>query len=426
MIRTSKTILTATAAAFLAFPAAAQTEIAWWDFLAGGDGVRMRALIDRFNEEHEDIQITPTTLEWGVPFYTKVRTSAAVGQGPDIMTYHLSRMPLGLEEGVLSPITDADLEAAGLSMDDFYPSAVEAAKGPDGQLYAVPFDIHSIVLYYNKSYLEGTEFLDADGNLTGITDLESFERAIEAAASNGSTNPLSFQTGGEAGVWRVFYTMMGQMDGEFMTDGEVLAGENSDKAVRALQIMQQWRDNDWIPQQAEYEASVALFTSGQSAFHMNGVWEVPTLKDMEANGTLGFEWGAVQVPAFLGQPATWADSHAFAIPAQGEDGMDDETRAAVMQVIGWMSENSIGWADAGHIPAYLPTTQSAEYQAMEPNATYATLAETAFFEPRSRIAGVASPSYDATLNIMIPSVHGFFPPEEAVEEIKSELGRALN
>ena len=69
----------------------AQTEVVWWDFLIGGDGVRMRAMIDDFNQSHPDIQIVPTTLEWGETYYTRVQTAAAVGEGPDIMTYHLSR-----------------------------------------------------------------------------------------------------------------------------------------------------------------------------------------------------------------------------------------------------------------------------------------------------------------------------------------------
>jgi multiple sugar transport system substrate-binding protein len=420
-----KTILAATAATMLSLPAMAQTEVVWWDFLGGGDGVRMKALIDRFNEEHDDISITGTTLEWGVPFYTKVRTSAAVGEGPDIMTYHLSRVPLALEEGVLSPITDADLEMAGLSAGDFFESAISAASGPDGALYAVPFDIHSIVLYYNKSYFEGTEFLDGDGNLTGIASLEDFNRALQHAADNGSTDPLSFQTGGPGGVWRVFYTLLGQQGGEMIVGDEVLPGDNAEKAANALQVMRDWRDAGFIPEQAEYPASVALFTSGQSAFHMNGVWEVPTMVDLEAAGTLGFEWGAVQVPVLMDQAATWADSHALAIPNQPAAPMSDEKREAVMTVIGWMNQNSISWASAGHIPAFVPTTESAEYQGMEPNATYASLAQTAFFDPRSEIAGVASPAYDVALNVMVPQIHGFFDTDEAIEQIRDELGRAL-
>ncbi|PYE85893.1 extracellular solute-binding protein [Pseudoroseicyclus aestuarii] len=416
-----RTTMAASLAALMAMPAAAQETVVWWDFLAGGDGVRMKSLIEQFNEEHPEIQIDGTTLEWGVPFYTKVRTSAAVGQGPDVMTYHLSRLPLALEEGVLSPITDEDMQVAGLSEEDFFPSALEAAKGPDGQLYAVPFDIHSIVLYYNKSYLEGTDYLDENGELTGIDSLESFEAALQAAAANGANPPLSYQTGGEGGVWRIFYTLLAQQGGEFIVDGEVLPGDNADKAVTALQTMRHWAEEGWTPEQAEYEASVALFSSGQSAFQINGVWEVPTQVDMAEAGTLGYEWGAVQVPTLMGTEATWADSHAFAIPVQGDEEMSPEKREAVMTVIGWMEEHAIQWASAGHIPAYRPITESDEYQQMEPNATYASLADTAVFDPRDPIAGVASPVYDQALNIMVPAIAGYLSPEDAVAQMQSDL-----
>ena len=80
----------------------AQENVVWWDFLGGGDGVRMKKLIDDFNTEHAGkIQIQATTLDWGTPFYTKVQTSAAVGEGPDIMTYHASRIPLAVSQNVL-------------------------------------------------------------------------------------------------------------------------------------------------------------------------------------------------------------------------------------------------------------------------------------------------------------------------------------
>lgn len=419
-----KTLVSASALTLLSAPAFAQQEVIWWDFLSGGDGVRMKALISAFNAEHPDIQITSTTLEWGVPFYTKVRTSAAVGQGPDVMTYHLSRAPLGIEEGVLSPITEDDLAGAGLSTDDFFPAAIEAATADD-TLYAVPFDIHAVVLYYNKTLLEGTDYLDADGNLTGITTLQDFETAMATLKDNGVATPLSYQTGGEGGLWRIFYTLLQQQGGEFIVDGEVLPGDNAEKAVTAIATMARWQEMGFGPEQAEYEASVALFSSGEAAFQINGVWEVPTYVDAAAAGTLGFEWGAVEVPPFMGQEATWADSHAFVIPNQGDATISGEHRAAVMTVIAWMNENSLAWADAGHIPAYLAVAQSDEYKAMEPNATYASLADNAAFDPQTPVTGVASPAYDAALNIIGPAIHGYFSPEDAVAQIQDDLTNAL-
>lgn len=403
----------------LATPALAQVKLEWWDFLAGGDGVRMQALINEFNAEHPDIQVSGTTLEWGLPFYTKVRTATAVGQGPDIMTYHLSRLPLALEENVLSPISAQDLETAGLTKEDFFPAAIEAASTDDGQLMAVPFDIHAVVAFYNKTALEGTDWLDENGNLTGISSIEDMTALLQWAKGEGFSDPLSFQSEGGGGTWRMFYTLLRQQDGELITDGEVLAGDNMDKAVTAIQTLADWRSEGLIPEQAAYEASVALFSGQKAVIHINGVWEVPTFKDSAADGSLGFDWSANEVPQMMDQPATWADSHAFAIPQNPN--MTDEERSAVMTVIGWMQEHSLAWADAGHIPAYKPTVDSAEYAALEPNATYASLADNAAFDPRSSIAGVASPVYDAVDNLIAPAVHGFLSAEDAAAEMKAQL-----
>lgn len=421
-----KSIVLATATLATAGSALAQTEVVWWDFFVGGDGQRMKALISQFNDEHPDIQIDATSSEWGVPFYTRVRTSAAVGQGPDIMSYHLSRVPLALSEDILTPISDSDLEHAGITRDDFFPRSIKAASDDEGTLYAVPFDIHSIVLYYNKSYLEGSDYLDEEGNLIGIENLDDLNAALALAQENGSQTPLSYQTGGPGGIWRIFHTLLSQQGGTLIENGEVLPGDNFDKAVRAISIMREWGDNNYQPEHAEYEASVALFTSGRSAFFINGVWEVPTLVDMEEAGTLGFEWGAVEVPTLLGEDAIWADSHAFAIPIQGSEEMSAEKREAVMTVIGWMEKHALDWAAAGHIPAYLPIAESEEFTQMEPNATYASLADDAVYDARSTIAGVASPVYDAALNVIAPAIHGFLEPEQAAEQMRQELQALLN
>lgn len=58
---------------------------------------------------------------------------------------------------------------------------------------------------------------------------------------------------------------------------------------------------------------------------------------------------------------------------------------------------------------------------MEPNATYSALANTASYDPRSPIAGVASPAYDAAINIISPAIHGYAEPMAAAEQIKQDL-----
>jgi multiple sugar transport system substrate-binding protein len=185
--------------------------------------------------------------------------------------------------------------------------------------------------------------------------------------------------------------------------------------------MASWVEAGLAPSLTEYEGSVALFTSGASALHMNGVWEVPTMTDLAAKGELGFEWGAVAIPTFFDHPATWADSHGFAIPNNVGKEMTPEKKAAVLEVISWMNKNSISWADAGHIPAYSPVRESEEFKTMQPNATYSVLADTAVFDPKSTLAGVASPVYDAVANYIAPAMNGEMTAQEAIDEMKADL-----
>ena len=71
-----------------------------------------------------------------------------------------------------------------------------------------------------------------------------------------------------------------------------------------------------------------------------------------------------------------------------------------------MEEHSLFWATAGHIPANKAVTESADYKAMQPQATYATLTANMVFDPKSKFAGVASPLFDAAGNAFTAAING--------------------
>jgi multiple sugar transport system substrate-binding protein len=151
------------------------------------------------------------------------------------------------------------------------------------------------------------------------------------------------------------------------------------------------------------------------------VWEVPTFTDLAAKGELGFEWGAIELPVFFNHPCTYSDSHAFAIPNNVGKEMSPEKRAAVLKVIDEIVGQGLFWATAGHIPALKSVTDSAEYQAMEPNATYAVLTANMVYDPESPFAGVASPMFTAAGNAFTAAVNGEVDPADAVADMKAEL-----
>ncbi len=352
-----------------ATPAFAEETVVWWDFLGGGDGVRMKKLIEDFNAEHAGkIKIDATTLEWGTPFYTKVQTSAAIGEAPDVMTYHASRIPLAASQGILDEITPADWSAMKLGKDDFATATWDAVS-IDGKQYAVPLDTHPIVLYYNRDLLKKAGRLDDKGRPVGLDSGAGFAETLKALKDAGVKFPLASVTDSGNFMFRTIYSFMCQQNGELLTDGEFLKGDNADKLKNSLAVLSDWTKAGYQSTYTNYPATVALFSSGEAAFMINGVWEVPTMTDLASQGKL-FDWGAIELPVVFDKPCTYADSHSFAIPKNKGKDMTPEKRAAVLEVISWIDHKSLFWATAGHIPAYKAVTESAEYKAMEPNATY--------------------------------------------------------
>lgn len=399
---------------------AAET-IQWWDFFTGGDGVRMKALIDQFNQEHAgQIEIQATTLEWGVPFYTKVQTSAAIGEGPDMMSYHLSRVPISVDNGSMAEITDDDLAAMGLSAAD-YPEGSWQAAHVVGKLYAIPFDLHPVVLYYNKDILAKNGLIGDDGLPKGFDGLDNFNAAMKKIQDSGTPWGMAIYTANGDFAQRFVYSFFKQQDGEYFTDGEFLAGDNLNKLATSLKVLGDWVKDGYIPGNTEYPAALAMFTKGEAALHINGVWEVPTLTDLAAKGELGFEWGAIEIPALFAHTGSYADSHAFAIPNNAGKAADPAKHAAVLEVISWMAKHSLTWATAGHIPAYKPVTDSAEYKAMQPQATYAVLTGNVMYDAPTKFAGVASPTSEAAGNYFAPAINGEMDPMEAAQSFKDDI-----
>src|SRR4051812_39871311 len=406
----------------LSSTAYAKETVVWWDFLGGGDGVRMKKLIEDFNNEHKDsIEIQATTLDWGVPFYSKVQTSAAVGEGPDVMTYHASRIPLAVSQSTLSEITDADMQAMGLSEKTFAPATWDAVH-VDGKQYAVPFDTHPIVLYYNKDKLAAAGLIGDNGLPKDLNGIDNFSAALKKLKDAGNKWAIANVTADGSFVFRTIYSLLCQQDGQVMTDGKWLEGDNLDKLAKSVQVVADWVKEGYSPSYTEYPATVALFTSGDAAMMINGVWEVPTMVDLASQNKL-FNWGAIELPVFFNHPCTYEDSHTFAIPNNAGKPQTAEKHAAVLEVIKWMENHALFWATAGHIPANQAVTESAEYKAMQPQATYAVLTANGVFDPKSKFAGVASPLFDAAGNAFTAAVNGEAEPADAVAEMKDTLDK---
>ena len=190
------------------------------------------------------------------------------------MTYHASRIPLAVDQGTLTEITADDMKTMGLSEASFAPAPWDAVH-VDGKQYAVPFDTHPIVLYYNKDKLAAAGLIGDDGLPKDLNGIDNFNAALKKLKDGGTKWPISNVTADGSFVFRTIYSLLCQQDGSVGSDGAWLTGDNADKLAKSVGVIADWVKDGYTPSYTDYPSTVALFTSGDAAMMINGVWEVP-------------------------------------------------------------------------------------------------------------------------------------------------------
>ena len=153
---------------------------------------------------------------------------------------------------------------------------------------------------------------------------------------------------------------------------------------------------------------------------INGDWELPTMADAAAKNK-DFEFGMMVVPTWYAKAASWADSHAFVIPNNVGRPASATKHAAVLEIIKWMNENSLNWAQVGHIPAYLPVRDSAAYKSLKPQSDYASVINDAFYEPKSAAAGADGLFEHAWQGAMADAMNGSGATKDALSDLRETL-----
>ena len=361
-----------------ALASGADTRVRYWNLFSGGDGANMIAMLDAFREEHPGIDVKDSTLQWGNPFYTKLAMAAAGNHAPDLGVMHMGRVA-GFSPGRLLDPWDEDLLAKyGVRKADYNPALWNRGV-IDGKLYAVPLDQHPFVLYYNLEICKKAGLLGPDNKIKTVKGVTAFLDMLRAVKETTGKYAVSVDT---TSPWRLWYTLYGQLEGEFFSpDGTELVIDDA-KALEALDLIAKLASEGLTPRSANYAALVAQFTNVDAGMSFNGEWEVTTYQ------TAKLPFSMAPFPVVYDVPKFQGDSHTFVLPHQARRNADD-TKATI-EYIAWMLKHSVGWAAGGHIPAYQPVARSAEYQALKPQSNYAGIPAYLNYDPDAWFTGAGS------------------------------------
>lgn len=397
-----------------------QTRVKYWHFLGASDGIIMNQMVGAFAKDNPDIFIEENVLAWGEPYYTKIAMAGAGGRSPDLATFHLARLA-GIGAGeILDPINLDLLAENGLQPSDFSPPIWERAHYR-GTLYAVPFDAHPMVQYYNTDLCREAGVLGADGKLQPTTGpdqlLEQFRKLKEVM---GGKPPLVFDALGlgTVGPWRVWYSLYPQSGGQLLSEDGTRIAIDDEKALQALRFMRQLGEEGLCDPTTDYGASVAKFTNSEAAFLWNGDWEVTGLKERKT------PFSMTRFPSVFGSGAAQADCHVFVLPHQRN--RDPEVERATYRFIAYLVKNSADWAVAGHVPSYLPALQEPEYLALHPQSEYRSVITDVALDPQVWYTGSASRLWIEFGEAFSPVISGERTPEEGLANAKAALRRLMS
>lgn len=346
--------------------------ISFWSLFTGGDGDYFDAMVDEFNATHSDIQLKTDTVKFD-NYYTKLTAALASGNAPDMVVIHQANLRNYIPSGQLLPL-DSYLKEINAPLDDFVVAPLEACKF-DGKIYALPLDVHPIIMYANTDLL-------AKAGITKIpTNIE--ELTLAAKAIQTKTGQMGIACDNTTAVYkaytltRLFFSMMYQQGGSVLNEDNSGAAFNNDKGLVALKTLQDMVNKDQItPEGLDYDSSVNAFKLGEAGFHFNGVWATGTFEQQD-----GLNFVAVPLPGLVGSPAAWSGSHTLAIPAN--KAKNPEHVDATLECMLWLTGHGEMWAKAGHIPTRTSVANSEAFKSLPHRKEYVGAAKYSVAPPRT-------------------------------------------
>src|SRR5690625_2670685 len=129
-----------------------KTKIAFWHAMAGSNGEALQAIVDKCNEQTDDIVVEAIYKGSYDDSLTKLRTVGGTDEAPAIVQVFEIGTKYMSESGFITPMQDF------IDADNFDISVLEENiynyYSLDGKLYSMPFNASNAVMYYNKDLFE--------------------------------------------------------------------------------------------------------------------------------------------------------------------------------------------------------------------------------------------------------------------------------
>ena len=380
------------------------TEISFWHSMGGVNGQAIDALVEKFNEENE-YGITVNAQYQGEydDSLNKLKSAQIGNMGADLVQVYEIGTRFMIESGWITPMQNM-VDADNYDLSQIEPN-LAAYYTIDDELYSMPFNSSTPIMYYNKDMFEKA----------GITEIPDSLEAIEAVgdkllSDGGAGEVMSLSIYG----W-FFEQFMGKQGLEYANNGngreKAATAVAFDENGGAKNILTAWKslyDKGFAPNVGKGgDAGLADFSAGKSAITLGSTASLKQiLQDVDGK----FEVGTAYFPKIKSSDEGGVSIGGASLWALNND--DPKKTRATWEFVKFLisPESQAYWnAQTGYFPV---TTAAQDEQVFKDNVAKYPQFQTAIDQLHD-----SSPEYTGALLSVFP---------EARATVESEIENLLN
>lgn len=257
-----------------------KVRFASWDVAEDVD--RQQALVDKFNEQHEDIEVV---LEaYGSDFDTKISAGMGSGDTPDVM--YMWNYPAYYEG--LEPL-DAYIEKEGEAYKENFYDALWNYNSIGDSVYGIPVGFTTHALFYNKDLFAQAGVAEPDGSWTW----DDLQAAAKTISEKTGAKGFAFQMKPDPYDFEMYLWSNGTAycDAEGNLNGKL----NSQESKNVFQMFQDMEKEGYAI--ATEKSGTDEFRSGAAAMYIYGSWSINSFNED------GLNYGVTKLPSFGSNPS---------------------------------------------------------------------------------------------------------------------------
>ncbi len=225
--------------------------------------------------EETGIKTKLTVVKWD-EYWTMLEAGAQGGSLPDVFWMHSNESERYMSNDMLLDLTDKIAESDLIDPAN-YPEDIWGLYTHEDKYYAVPKDVDTIALWYNKTMFDDAqlEYPTADWTWDDM-----FEAAKKLTKDDGSQYGLALRNdNNQAG----YYNMIYDNGGFVINDDRTESGWDDPKTIEAMEQVEEFIKAGVMPsmETMSENGEDVLFQSGKVAMVLQGSWMLAAYKDNE-------------------------------------------------------------------------------------------------------------------------------------------------